>query len=94
MAGFLAAEIVLIVAAIVVVLYLVFPHVKGLHYTSRLACPKCHQQFDYNWVPGGSFTAVRLGYERYLRCPHCGQWSTFDIFSTRIKKNQQQAGDK
>ena len=92
MADYLAAEILLIATVIVVVLYLVFPHLKGLHYTSRLTCPKCGKQFDYNWVPGGSFTAVRLGYERYLRCPHCGQRSTFDIFSTRIK-NQPPADD-
>jgi hypothetical protein len=73
MADYLAAEILLLVTVILVVLYLVFPHVKGLHYTSRLTCPKCRQQFDYNRVPGGSFNSVRLGYERYLRCPHCGQ---------------------
>jgi hypothetical protein len=94
MADYLAAEILLIAVVAVAVLYLVFPHVKGFHYTSRLTCPKCRQQFDYNWVPGGSFTSARLGYERYLRCPHCGQLSIFDIFSTRIKKNQLQAGGK
>jgi DNA-directed RNA polymerase subunit RPC12/RpoP len=94
MADYVAAEILLIAVVVVVVMYLVFPHVKGLHYTSRLTCPKCRQQFDYNWVPGGSFTSARLGYERYLRCPHCGQRSIFDIFSTRTKKNQLQAGEK
>jgi DNA-directed RNA polymerase subunit RPC12/RpoP len=87
MTDYVAAEILLIVTVIAVVVYVVFPHVKGLHYTSRLTCPKCGKQFDYNWVPGGSFTSARLGYERYMRCPHCGQLSIFDIFSTRTKKN-------
>jgi DNA-directed RNA polymerase subunit RPC12/RpoP len=87
MTDYVAAEILLIVTVIAVVVYVVFPHVKGLHYISRLTCPECGKQFDYNWIPGGSFTAARLGYERNLRCPYCGHRSIFDIVSTRIKKN-------
>jgi DNA-directed RNA polymerase subunit RPC12/RpoP len=89
MADFNLTIIILTVTvAIVIIVYLVFPRIKGLHFTSRLTCPKCHKEFDYNWVPGGSFSAVRLGTNRYLRCPNCHEWSTFDIVSTQIKKNQ------
>ncbi len=53
------------------------------HYTSTLTCPKCNGTFDYGWVPLASFNAVRLGHERYLQCPLCHQWSTFNIWDTR-----------
>ena len=56
----------------------------GLVTRSRLTCPKCHQTFDYDYVPGASFTAVRLGTGRYMACPLCGKWSTFDLASTRV----------
>jgi hypothetical protein len=79
------------VIAVLIVIYLVFPRVRGLHYTSRLTCPKCGKQFDYNWVPGGSLGSVRLGNERYLSCPNCHGWSTFEIVKTRIKKDKQAA---
>ena len=72
---------------IAIVLYIVFPRF-GPHYTSKLTCPKCGKEFDYNWVPGGSFTAVRLGNKRYLCCPHCHEWSTYNIKSTRTSKTQ------
>jgi hypothetical protein len=81
------------VIAVLAVIYLVFPRVKGLHFTSRLTCPKCGKQFDYKWVPFGSFTSVRLGDERYLSCPNCHQWSTFNIVNTRIKKDKPVAVD-
>ena len=53
------------------------------HYTSMLACPKCGRSFEYKWVPLASFSAVRLGTSRYLQCPLCKEWSTFDIRGTR-----------
>jgi RNA polymerase subunit RPABC4/transcription elongation factor Spt4 len=81
------------VFAVLAVIYLVFPRVKGLHFTSRLNCPKCSKQFDFNWVPLGSFSSVRLGSERYLSCPNCHKWSTFEIWNTRIKKDKQAAID-
>ena len=52
---------------------------QGFVQRSRLTCPKCHQTFDYEWVPGGALTAVRLGSSRYMACPLCHKWSTFDI---------------
>lgn len=51
----------------------------GLVQRSRLTCPKCRQTFDYDWVPGASFTAVRLGRGRYMACPLCGHWSRYDV---------------
>jgi hypothetical protein len=39
------------IVVVVIAIYLVFPRVKGLHYTSRLTCPKCGKPFNYNWVP-------------------------------------------
>ncbi len=59
----------------------------GLVTRSRLTCPKCHQTFDYDYVPGASLTALRLGTSRYMACPLCGRWSTFDLASTRTPVN-------
>ena len=57
---------------------------RGIVTRSRLTCPKCHQTFDYDYVPGASLTAVRLGTSRYMECPLCHQWSIFDLASNRI----------
>jgi hypothetical protein len=43
----------------------------------RLTCPKCGGQFDYEFVPSASFTAIRLGNSRYTRCPLCRKFATF-----------------
>ena len=56
----------------------------GIVTRSRLTCPKCHQTFDHDYLPGASVTAVRLGHSRYMRCPLCHQWSTFDLSANRI----------
>ncbi len=85
MINLLIITIPVVVIAIAVVLYVLFPKF-GLHYTSELTCPKCGKTFDYNWVPGGSFTALRLGSKRYISCPHCHEWSTYNIKSTRTGK--------
>jgi len=58
----------------------------GLVQRSHLTCPKCHREFDYDWVPGGSFTAVRLGTARYMACPLCRKWSMFDIYHTIVAR--------
>jgi hypothetical protein len=52
---------------------------RGFVQRSRLTCPKCHGTFDYEWVPGAALTAVRLGNARYMACPLCRKWSTFDV---------------
>jgi hypothetical protein len=67
----------------VVVVYAVAMRTRH-HYTSRLACPKCHQSFEYRWVPLASFSAVRLGKSRYLECPLCHEWSTYNVWDTRV----------
>ena len=53
------------------------------HYTSELTCPNCRQGFEYRWVPGASFSALRLGKDRYLECPLCHAWSKFDMRGAR-----------
>jgi len=56
----------------------------GLTQRSRLTCSKCGRQFDYDWVPGAALFALRLGTNRYMSCPLCGAWSTFDIKSSIV----------
>jgi hypothetical protein len=81
--------------AIVVVVALVLFYIRayrrnralgtaGIVSRVRLTCPKCEKTFDFDFVPGASFTSLRLGRSRYMACPLCHQWSTFDMSSTRI----------
>lgn len=56
----------------------------GIVSRARLVCPKCHQTFDYDFVPGAAVTAFRLGKSRYMACPLCHRWSTFDMSTTRV----------
>jgi len=86
MLGSVEIAVPIVVVVVAVIVYLIFPRVRGLHYTSGLTCPKCGKKFDYDWVPGGSFSAVRLVNKRYLRCPNCHEWSTFEILTTRAEK--------
>ena len=51
---------------------------------SHLKCKKCNSEFDYAFLPGGSFTSLRLGNSRYLRCPVCHKLSIFNIWDTRV----------
>ena len=76
---------VLVVAVVVYVVLLKTQH----HYTSLLTCPKCQRSFDYDWVPLASFSAVRLGKDRYLACPLCHEWSMFDVWDTKIDSSRQ-----
>jgi hypothetical protein len=88
-----AGTVALVGAAVVIVLLLAFYAwtyrrnralgSAGLVSRSRLTCPKCGGTFDYEYVPGASFTAVRLGSSRYLACPVCHRWSTFDLSERR-----------
>ncbi len=75
----LIGPVVLVVVVVLYVVALRTPH----HYTSLLTCPKCNRTFDYEWVPLASFSAVRLGKERYLQCPLCHESSTFKISDMR-----------
>jgi hypothetical protein len=47
--------------------------------TRHLKCPKCGGEFDYEFVPGASFTAIRLGTSRYMRCPLCHKFAVFSL---------------
>jgi hypothetical protein len=51
---------------------------------SHLKCKKCGVEFDYAYVPGASFTSIRLGNSRFLKCPSCGKWSIFNLSKTRV----------
>jgi len=50
-----------------------------LSQTRRLVCPKCKGTFDYEFLPGGSLTAIRLGNSRYMRCPICQKFALFNL---------------
>lgn len=52
---------------------------SGLVRQRQLRCPKCGETFDYAFVPGASFTSLRLGRSRYMACPRCHRWSTFPL---------------
>lgn len=56
----------------------------GIVSRARLTCPKCGQAFDFDFIPGASVTAIRLGSSRYMACPLCHRWSTFDVNTTRV----------
>jgi hypothetical protein len=93
----MASPVVIILApitlgVILLAIYLAFPR-YGPHYTSKLTCSKCGNTFDYEWVPGGSFTALRLGTKRYMRCQVCKKWATFDIVSTIVYPDKKETSD-
>jgi hypothetical protein len=81
MYGFIIAAAVIVI----VILVMVFARrgVKGLTLMSHLQCPKCGGEFDYVYIPGISFTSIRMGGSRLLRCPVCGKSSVFDL-SNRV----------
>lgn len=81
----LAVGIAAVALAVVSLLYMGAMRSRH-HYTSVLNCPKCHKTFDYEWVLGMSFNAVRLGKERYMRCPLCREWSMFNVWDSRKPK--------
>jgi formate dehydrogenase maturation protein FdhE len=59
---------------------------------SRLVCPKCGGTFDYDWVPGASLTSFRLMGKRYMACPLCHRWSTFDVQGSEIPTGTEDPG--
>jgi hypothetical protein len=88
--GYVALAIGIVVIALLVYFYVrVYRRnaslgTPGLVSRVRLTCPKCNQTFDYDFVPGAALTAVRLGTSRYMACPLCHKWSTFDMTATRL----------
>jgi hypothetical protein len=82
-------DILLIAIPVIVVLFtilfILLPR-YGPHYTSRLTCPRCKKQFNYHWIPGATFTSLRYGNKRHLKCPYCHQPAVYDITRTRVAK--------
>lgn len=54
---------------------------------SHLRCRDCGVEFDYAYLPGGSFTSIRLGNSRLMCCPGYGKRSVFNISKTRVDPN-------
>ncbi|MFZ0699072.1 MAG: hypothetical protein WAN74_02610 [Thermoplasmata archaeon] len=48
-----------------------------------LTCPHCGGHFEYDFVWGASPSAIRLGTKRYMKCPLCSRWGTFDLRADR-----------
>ena len=47
--------------------------------TSIVECPHCHYKFNYEFIPGASFTSIRLGPARIFKCPNCKELHKFNI---------------
>jgi hypothetical protein len=77
-----------VIVVLFTILFILLPR-YGPHYTSRLKCPHCGKQFNYHWIPGATYTSLRYGNRRHLRCPYCHQQATYNIASTRIAKTKQ-----
>lgn len=95
MVGFIGAIGLGIAVALVVILVVYYGLVArrnsrlgspGLAQRSRLTCSKCHQTFDYDYIPGASVTAIRLGAGRYMSCPLCHKMGYFDLRGTQIPR--------
>ncbi|MHB8352402.1 MAG: hypothetical protein ACYDFT_06945 [Thermoplasmata archaeon] len=92
MVGYLGLSIG--IGAIVVLIVVLFVMMRrlnqktgptGLVRHSRLTCPKCGRTFDFEWMPFGSVSAFRLGNgKRYMACPICTKWSTFDLLDAPL----------
>lgn len=43
-------------------------------------CRRCEAEYETEWVPGISFSAVRMGLDRYQKCRACGEttWARFE----------------
>jgi hypothetical protein len=95
----LAISAVAVVAVVIFVIYLAWvlskgraAGTRGVVQRSHLTCPKCGREFDYDWIPGASFTAVRLGPQRYMACPICHKWSVFPIVETLVERTPPDEG--
>jgi hypothetical protein len=70
-----------------IVLFLLLPR-YGPHYISKLTCPNCKRVFNFHWLPGVTITSMIYRNNRNLKCPYCHVKSTYDVGSTRIKKQK------
>ena len=48
---------------------------------SKLECRKCGYRFNYEFIPGMSVDAMRLGMDRYMRFPKCRKWGRFSLLN-------------
>ncbi len=52
----------------------------GVGIKAKVRCPKCGKGFEYTFVPGSSFTSIRVaGRWRYMKCKKCGRYAMFDV---------------
>ena len=65
------------------------PGTSGVVRENTLTCPKCNGQFNYQFAPGASFTSLRLGRSRYMKCPLCGKWSVIKIVGPPVTPSDQ-----
>ena len=66
----------------------------GVVRENTLVCPRCNGTFNYQFVPGASFTSLRLGTSRFMKCPLCGKWSVIKIVSRPVVPPDQTATTK
>jgi hypothetical protein len=101
----IAADYIGIGVAVALILFLVLFYLwiylrnrslgsPGLVSRSRLTCPKCHRTFDFQFIPGASFTAIRLGTGRYMSCPLCHRWSFFELYRNQVPAGSSTAGEQ
>jgi hypothetical protein len=83
----LLSMLFLITAIGFVVLFILLPR-YGPHYISKLTCPNCRKSFNFHWVPGATLTSLINRSTRQLKCPYCHIKSTYDIGSTRVRKQK------
>ncbi|HXQ48920.1 MAG TPA: hypothetical protein VN842_03985 [Thermoplasmata archaeon] len=55
-----------------------------LPWKRHLTCPKCSGEFDYEYYPGASLTAVRLWNRRYMARPLCRCGSVFPVSQVTV----------
>jgi len=80
---------IIIAIVILIIIYGVFIYARrrgpgGIVQLSHLKCTKCSSEFDYAYIPGMSFTSIRLGNSRLIECPVCHKSSLFNIRDTRV----------
>lgn len=56
-------------------------------------CPSCHYRFNYEFIPGASVHAIRLGNKRIFRCPNCKELHKFRITDFGSDPNLPSHGD-
>jgi len=76
--------IIAVIIAAIAIIFVLAPRLSGIVQLSHVKCNKCGTEFDYAWIPGVTFTSIRLVTLRYFACPVCRKWSVFNIWNTRV----------